>query len=227
MIWFSFWATRAIKSIGSLSKGFWGRTNDPSAAQHTPQRLKPTLESQKGLEFIGSIQMFFQHSWQTVLIRTTQIPVWLKQRWSSILKWNVPRRLIQTNANYTCRAAVALERSFKHLQARDRPACMCMQNTAMARRWHDLTGHLVNPSRRTVKEDAQRKESAAQAYVTLYKRGPTRGSTLLKRHYGQQTGRCNPPALGVANTSTRERMSPDFFMRPRHMYCAKLPLPFV
>lgn len=50
-----------------------------------------------------------------------------------------------------------------------------MQNTAMARRWHDLTGHTVNPPQRAVKEDAQRKESAAQAYVTLYKRGPTQG----------------------------------------------------
>lgn len=74
---------------------------------------------------------------------------------------------------------------------------MCMQNTAMGRRWNDLTGHTVNPPRYAVKEDAQRKESAAQAYVTLYKRGPTRGSTLLKWHYKRQTARCNPAALGL------------------------------
>lgn len=66
--------------------------------------------------------------------------------------------------------------------------------------WKVETNSLAVPlilSARREKGEAQRKESAAQAYVTLCKkRGPTRGPTLLKRHYKRQTGGRNPAALG-------------------------------
>jgi len=65
----------------------------------------------------------------------------------------------------------------------------------------------LGPKQWNVKGKAQRKESAAQAYVTLCKQGPTRGPTMLKWHYKRQKASYNPPASGRL-TQSQQKESP-------------------
>lgn len=53
---------------------------------------------------------------------------------------------------------------------------MCMQNTAMARRWHDLTGHIVNPpSAHSERGRAEKRKCSSGICNALQTRPPREG----------------------------------------------------